>query len=80
MNNGEWMVTDTKYDCRFDFGRKQLFDHSGENNLTEGNPAVHSPTIYIGHRKQPKFISKRNHPHVLQQPVSVLDWGCNSDM
>jgi hypothetical protein len=67
------------YECRFDFCKKQRYDHPGQGNLTLGMEPVHEAKIEMDGIQQAKFFSEQNHPHVLQQPVATLHWGRNAD-
>jgi hypothetical protein len=79
-DHGRKMAKVVIYECRFGFGRKQRYDPSGQGNLTEDIPFNNHPHVELDTNQQPRYISYRNHPRVLQQPVSVWHWGCNSDM
>ena len=77
---GNSMAKVAIYECRFGFGQKQIFDSSGHGNLTEGKTFIQKPYIELDTNQQPRLYVSRNHPRVLQQPVTVYHWGCNSDM
>lgn len=70
-SNGLQYIVKSTWECRFGFGRKQLFDPSGESNLTEGMPPLFDPVIEFDRNKMPIYRAPRNHPRVLQQPTSV---------
>jgi len=66
--------------CRFDFGIKQRYDPSGAMCYTKGKEPVFVSDVVFDKNQQPAFISRRNHPRLVQEPVCVAHWGCNSDL
>jgi hypothetical protein len=75
---GVQFVKEPVHECRFGFGKKQRYDHSGQGNLTLGMEAVHEAKIEMDGNQQAKFFSELNHPRVLQQPVATLHWVYNA--
>ena len=78
--DGTAMVRVHQHTCRMGFGDKLTFDSSGENNLTRGIPPRQDSCIEFDKNGQPKFIARRNHPRVLQQPYSFPFFGANNDI
>jgi hypothetical protein len=76
---GEQFVKEHVYECRFGFGKKQRYDHSGQCNLTLGMEPVYEANIEMDGNQQEKLFYERNHHRVLRQPVATLHWGCNAD-
>ena len=62
------------------FGRSLDFDKSGENNLTRGIAPQMYPSIEFDANGHPRYISRRNHPCVLQQPYSFPWYNANNDV
>ena len=78
--NGTPMVRVHQHTCRMGYGNKLTFDSSGENNLTRGIPPRKEPCLNFDTNGQPKFIARRNHPRVLQEPYSFPFYGANNDI
>ena len=78
--NGTSMVRVHQHSCRMGYGDKLTFDSSGENNLTRGIPPRKNPCLSFDKNGQPKFIARRNHPRVLQEPYSFPFYGANNDI
>ncbi len=67
------------HECRHRFGKALKFDSSGENNLTRGIPPQMHPCITFDKNGQPRYLARRNHPRILQQPYSFTWYGANND-
>ena len=67
------------FNCRMNFGKLQIFDSSGENNLTSGIPIRFFSKIICDSNGQPRYHSRRNHPRILVEPHSFLHYGGNND-
>lgn len=78
--DGTNMVKMEYQECRMGFGIPLKFDSSGENNKTYGIKPEHHGGIAFNNNGHPKFIARRNHPRILQQPFSFLFWGANNDL
>ena len=66
-------------ECRMKFGKLQIFNKSGENNLTRGIDIRLYVSIRCDINEQPRFRARRNHPRILQQSQSFLYYGGNND-
>ena len=79
-DNGKRKIKLEVYICRQNFGQFLEFDPSGESNLTRGKEPVIYSHIEFDPNGQPKYIGKRNHPRVLQEPHSFEYFGANNDI
>ena len=68
----------TKY-CKMKFGEFLKYDKLGENNLTRGKDRVIYGHIDFDDNGQPRYVGRRNHPRVLQEPYSFPYYGANND-
>ena len=73
------MVKIVVRECRMRFGEALKYDHSGEKNLTRGIPPQSNPAIAFDKNGQPRFLARRNHPRILQQPYLFPWYGANND-
>lgn len=78
-SDGVERVTIRISECRHRFGRALKYDSSGENNLTRGIAPQMNPSLNFDKNGQPKYVARRNHPRVLQQPYSFPWYGANND-
>ena len=65
--------------CRMDYGKAQIFDSYGENNLIRGIPIRLFSKIICDSNDQPRYHCRRNHPRILVEPHSYLYYGGNND-
>ena len=77
--NGKEMVKNLIRECRMRFGEELKYDPSGEKNITRGIPPQRNPAIAFDKNGQPRFLARRNHPRILQQPYSFPWYGANND-
>lgn len=77
--DGVEMVKVTCEDCRFGFGQKLAYDHSGENNFTRGIPPIREPYAEPDKNGQLRFFGRRNHPRTVQEPHGFPYYNANND-
>ena len=55
------------------------YEPSGENNLTKGIEPQNKLTLDFDRNGSVRYITRRNHPRVLQQPYSFPWWNANNN-
>ena len=78
-SDGNAMVVIEKEYCRMKFGDLLKYDKSGERNLTRGKPPQIRPSIDFDNNGSPKYVARRNHPRLVQQPYLCMFFGANND-
>ena len=66
------------FECRMGFGYQLRVSVGGHR--TGGKPAVGAAYIEFDPNGQPKYYGARNHPRVVQEPVTTIHWGANCDL
>lgn len=61
------------------YGIARKYDPSGENNLKRGIEPQHILSLDFDRNGSVRYVTKRNHPHVLSQPYSFPWWNSNTD-
>ena len=77
--DGEECVLVEVNECRMGFGTGLKFDKSGENNLTRGIAPERILRLNFDKNGSVRYVARRNHPRVLQQPYSFPWWNANND-
>ena len=72
------MATVKVWDCRMSFGYKLKAPKHG--SWCDGRDALRELVLKFDGNGQPSFLSMRNHPRVLQEPVHTFYWGANADL
>jgi hypothetical protein len=67
-------------ECKMRFGEPFKFDTSGENNLTRGVESNIEPSLAFDPNGMPRFVARRNHPRIIQQPYAFFFYGANNDI
>ena len=78
-DNGKKKVNVPIKDCKMDYGMKQKFDPSGENNLTEGMTRNERTELTKDGNSQPKMKFIRNHPRIVQAPHASAYYEANKN-
>ena len=78
-SDGEKMVKSMTEECRLGFGEVLEFDHSGERNITHGIKPSIRPYVQFNNNGMQKYMARRNHPRLIQQPYLSLFFGANND-
>ena len=66
-------------ECRFGYGQWLAYDPSGEKTLTRGIEPRLQGYVSFDKNQQQKYVSRRNHPRIIQSPYSSLFFGANND-
>jgi hypothetical protein len=77
-DDGDEMMKLLLYRCRMGFGYKLRFPLCGDS--TGGMDRVRVPGITFDKNGQPKLLAVRNHPRIVQEPVTTLHFGANADI
>ena len=67
-------------ECRMGFGYQRFARQGCDNDRTGGAPPVPQAQIKFDANGQLKFVSARNHPTVVAEPIALSHWGANSDL
>jgi len=66
--------------CRMHFGTPLSTDFSGGKNITGGIPFAAEGTIEFDKNQLPKYVGRRNHPRIINEPDLCLLFGANNDI
>ena len=77
--DGEKCVIVEINECRMGYGVARKYDPSGENNLTRGIEPQNKLSLDFDRNGSIRYVTRRNHPRVLQQPYSFPWWNANND-
>lgn len=85
ITNNDGAVTHVKlryWKCRMGFGNKLVYPRGGpgSSDYTGGAACVRVSNVDFDKNGMPKYHASRNHPTIVQEPISMLYWGANADL
>jgi hypothetical protein len=67
------------YECRMGFGYRRKFGLGPDRDRTGGAERVDEGMVNIDANGSPKYVSPRNHPRIVAEPIMTRYWAANSD-
>ena len=80
LAEGHGVIKITEQECRMFNTNPIKYDPSGENNLTGSVPFCFEPELSFDKNSCPRFVARRNHPRILEQPHVAEYFGANNDI